>query len=240
MVKIMEIGEIISDAFRYPFSNIKSLILYVILGIILGIAFGGTVGAVVVSNSVNNALGAVGLLFIGIIIILIIGFVISGFQLDILRYAINREDSAPSIDFIRQFFDGIKLFIVKFVYYIIPVIIGALLSVILQDWLSTIISIILFIIFTLAEFMGECRLAKNNDLANALSIGGAVADISKVGFVKLVMVVLVITVISLILYIISGALLHWNSIVGGIVSGIIGVYLVFFTGRATGLLYSEV
>ena len=236
----MEIKEIISDAFVYPLNNIKALVFYVILGIILGIVLGGTVGAIVATNSVNNVLASMALLFVGVVVALFIGFVISGYQLDILRYAINKDTGAPGIDFIRQFFDGVKLFIVKIVYYLIPAIIGVILSFILQDWLSTIISLILFIIFALAEFMGECRLAKHDDLSTALSIGEAIADISKVGFLKLVVVIIVVTIISLVLSIICGALIKWNPIVGGFVSGIFGVYCVFFTGRAAGLLYSEV
>ena len=33
---------------------------------------------------------------------------------------------------------------------------------------------------------------------------------------------------------------QWNSTVGGILLGIIGVYITFFTARAVGLLYSDV
>ena len=33
---------------------------------------------------------------------------------------------------------------------------------------------------------------------------------------------------------------QWNSTVGGILSGILGIYMVFFAGRALGLLYSDV
>ena len=39
----MEMGEILNDALRYPFQNVKALVLYLILGIILGIAIAGTV-----------------------------------------------------------------------------------------------------------------------------------------------------------------------------------------------------
>ena len=236
----MEISEIINDAIRYPINNVKAVVIYLILSVILGAVLGGTVGTVFTSSVVNNVIAAFGLSIIGIIITILLGFLINGYELDIIRYGITKDSDAPEIDFVRQFLDGVKLFIVKIVYYLIPAIIGVILSFILQDWLSTIISLILFIIFALAEFMGECRLAKHDDLSTALSIGEAIADISKVGFLKLVVVIVVVTIISLVLSIICGALIKWNPIVGGFVSGIFGVYCVFFTGRAAGLLYSEV
>lgn len=236
----MELGEIISDALVYPFHNIKALILYIILGIILGIAISGTVVAVVAGAAANNALAVIGSGIIGIIIALIIGFVISGYQLDIVKYGINRDDGAPGIDFVRQFINGVKLFVVQIVYFIIPIIIEAILAVIFQHWLSGLITIILTIIFALAAFMGQCRLAKTEDLGNALAIGEAIGDISRVGILKLLLLIVLIVVIVFILSFIVGAIAQWNANVGGVLMGILGVYLAFFTARATGLLYSGV
>ena len=123
---------------------------------------------------------------------------------------------------------------------IIPIIISALLAIVFQQWLSIIISAIVGIIFGLALMMGQCRLAKTEDLGYALSIGDAIGDISRVGLVKLLLFVIVIFIIVFALLVIVGAILKWNATVGGILMGIIGVYLSFFTSRATGLIYSEV
>ena len=175
----MELGEIFSDALVYPFHNINA-------------------GALA-----KNALAVIGSGIIGIIITLVIGFAISGFELDIIKYGINRDNDAPGIDFVRQFINGVKLFVVNIVYFIIPIIIGAILAVIFQHWLSGIISAILFIIFALAAIMGQCRLAKTVALI--------------VGFIN-----------------------NYNATIGGILMGILGVYLTFFSARAMGLLYSGV
>ena len=101
-------------------------------------------------------------------------------------------------------------------------------------------AIIVAIIFAFALIMGQCRLAKTEDLVDALSIGEAIGDISKVGVVKLILFVIVITVISLVLFFIVGLINKWNTVIGGILIGFLGIYISFFTARATGLLYSDV
>ena len=88
--------------------------------------------------------------------------------------------------------------------------------------------------------MAQCRLAKTEDLMDALAFGQAIADISRVGIVKLLLFIIIVAIIAAILIFIAAALFQWNTIVGGIILGIVAVYLVFFVGRATGLLYSEV
>jgi hypothetical protein len=123
---------------------------------------------------------------------------------------------------------------------IIPIIISAILAVIFQHWLSGLISAIVSIIFALAMMMGHCRLAKTEDLGYALAIGDAIGDISRVGLLKLILFIILVFIIELVLFFIVFMILNWNATVGGILLGILGVYLTFFTARATGLLYSDV
>lgn len=236
----MELGEIFSDALGYPLRNIKALIIYVILGIIFGIAISGTAAGVLAGAAAKNPFATIGSGIIGIVIALIIDFVISGYQLDIIKYGIERSSAAPGIDFIRQFISGVKLFVVNIVYLIVPIIIGAILAVIFQHWISMAISVILGIIFSLAMIMAQCRLAKTDDLGYALAIGDAIGDISRVGILKVLVVIIIIAIFTFILMFIGSAIAQWNSIVGGIILGIFVVYLTFFIGRVTGLLYSDV
>ena len=104
----------------------------------------------------------------------------------------------------------------------------------------SIITLILFIIFGLAQFMAQCRLAKTEDLTDALAIGEAIGDISRVGILRLLLFIIMVFVIVFVLIFISALIMNWNSTVGGIILGIVGIYLVFFVARATGLLYSDV
>ena len=236
----MNISEIISDALVYPFNNIKALVIYIILGIIAGIVAGSTIVAMAAGIAANNALAAAGTGIIGLIIALIISFVISGYGLDLIKYGINRDAGSPGLDFMRQFVNGVKLLVVNIVYFIVPIIISAILAVIFQHWLSGIISAILFIIFALAAIMGQCRLAKTEELGNALAIGEAIGDISRVGILKLIVFIIVVFIIAFIITFIVMAITNWNATVGGILMGILSVYLTFFVARATGLLYSNV
>ncbi|MBR4447521.1 DUF4013 domain-containing protein [Methanobrevibacter sp.] len=236
----MELMEIFKDALVYPFNNIKALLIYVVLGIILGIAIVGTVVAIGASFAAENILALIGSGILGIIVALLIGFFIFGYELDIIKYGIQRDEGAPSIDFVRQFINGVKFVVVNIVYMLIPIIIGSILAIIFQHWISSAIVVILSIIFSLALLMAECRLAKSEDLGNALAIGEAIGDISRVGIVKLILFIVIMFIIAFILYLIVFAIAGWDQNIGGILMGILGVYITFFTARATGLLYSDV
>ena len=236
----MELIEIVRDALVYPFNNIKALIIYVVLGIILGILAIGTIIAVVASAEAQNILAVIGTGILGLIVSLLIGFVICGYGLDIIKYGIQREESAPGIDFVRQFINGVKYLVVNIVYMLIPIIIGSILAIFFQHWLSSAIVVILTIIFSLALLMAECRLAKTDDLGYALSVGEAIADITRVGVLKVILFIILMFIIGFVLYLIVIAIANWNSTIGGILMGILGVYITFFAARATGLLYSDV
>ena len=236
----MELGEILSDALVYPFHNIKALIVYLILGIILGIAISGTIVAVATGAALKNIWAVLGSGIIGIVVSIVLGFMINGYELDIIKYGIERNPDGPGLDFVRQFFNGIKLFVTKIVYMIIPIIIGAILAVIFQHWLSGLITFIIAIIFSFALMMAQCRLAKTEDLGSALAIGEAIGDISRVGIVKLLLFIILVAVIAFVLFLIAGLISQWNGTVGGIITGIVCIYVIFFAARAIGLLYSDV
>lgn len=236
----MELGDIFRDALVYPLNNIVSMILYIILGIIAGIVVGGTLAALVSSVAANNVLATLGSGILAVIVAVFIGCIISGYQLDIIKYGINRDSSGPSIDPIRQFINGLKSFAVSIIYYFIPIIIVSILAIFFRDWIIAIITFVLFVIFALAQMMAQCRLAKTEDLVDALAIGEAIGDISRVGIPKLLIFVVLIGIISFVLILIAVLITRWNSFVGGIILGILGVYIMFFVGRSTGLLYSEV
>ena len=236
----MEIIEILTDALSYPLQNVKAFIIYGILGIIFGVVFGAAVGILAVSFATQNILATIGAGVLGFIVILLIGFVVLGYQLDIIKYGIERSDRAPEIDFVRQFINGFKLFVVNFVYLLIPIIISSILAIFLQHWISIIINFIVGLIFGFALLMGECRLAKTEDILHALSVGGAISDIGKIGIAKVVILMVLIAIIVLVLFFVAGLISNINSTIGGILLGIFGVYATFVTGRAAGLLYSEI
>ncbi len=237
----MNISEIISDALVYPFNNIKALVLYVVLGIIAAIIGGAALislaGALASTGLSGYAFG--GLSVIGMIIFILVLFLIEGYALDIIKYGIERRVDSPGIDMGRQISNAIKLIIVSLVYYIVPAVIIFVLGLFLRDWILTILSLILIIVFALANFMAKCRLAKTDDLGDALAIGEAIGDISRVGIGKLIATVVVIFVILVIVVFILALISNANNTIGSILLGIFSVYFVFFYNRAIGLLYSN-
>ena len=237
----MGVGDIIGDAISYPFKNIKSLVLYAVLGIIAGIIGGASVLSIIASLSSKGWAGFAfsGLSIVGIIVFIIVIFLIEGYGLDIVKYGIERRAEGPGIDIGRQVTNAVKLIIVYIVYYIVPAIIIVVLGLFLRDWILTIISIILFIVFALANFMAKCRLAKTDSLGEALAIGEAIGDISKVGLGKIIATVVVIAIVLIVIAFIIALISNWNATVGSVLLGIFAVYFVFFYNRAVGLLYSE-
>lgn len=238
----MNIGDIIGDALAYPFHNVKALVLYIVLGIIAAIIGGTTILSFVTAASTKGlssyALGGVGIL--GILIFIILLFLIEGYALDIIKFGIERRADGPGIDIGRQVSNAIKLLAVNIAYYLIPAIIIFVLGLFLRDWILTIISIILLIIFALANFMARCRLAKTDSLSDALAVGEAIGDISKVGIGKLIATVILVVIIAIVIMILVGIIGSINDLVGDILFGIALVYLIFFYHRAIGLLYSNV
>ena len=236
----MDIGGIIGDAVAYPFNNIKALLLYVILGIIASVIGGATVLSLAVALS-SKGLGGFafgGLTIVGIILFVLIMFLIEGYALDIIKYGIERRSGGPGIDIGRQISNAVKLIIVGVVYYVIPAIIIFVLALFLKNWILTIIGLILIIVFALAHFMAKCRLAKTDDLGDALAIGEAIGDISRVGLGKILCTVIIVVLILMIVSFIIAFIANINSTIGSIILGIFSVYFIFFYNRAIGLLYS--
>lgn len=237
----MDITEIIGDALAYPAKNITSLIIYMIIGIVTGLLGGASLVGMMASASGNNVLAAGGFGFLGILIFIIGSLLISGYSLDIVKFGIERREDGPGIDIVRQILNAIKVIVVNFVYYIIPAIVSWLLLTFLGNgYLTILIVFIIWVIFAFAEFMAVCRLAKTDSLGEALAIGEAIGDISKVGILKVLITIIAIFFIGIIVVFLIALFSQVNDVVGGILLGIFGVYFSFFSNRAIGLLYSDV
>lgn len=236
----MDVTEIIGDAIVYPAKNIRSLIIYVIIGIVTALLGGLSLLGMMASASGNNVLAAGGLGFIAILIFILGSLLISGYGLDIVKYGIERREDGPGIDLVRQIVNAIKVVIVSIVYYIIPAIASWLLLTFLGNgFLTILIVFVIGVVFAFAQFMAVCRLAKTESLGDALAIGEAIGDISRVGMLKVLVTVIAVFVIGFIIAFVFGWISQANSTIGGILLGIFGVYFVFFYNRAIGLLYSD-
>ncbi len=237
----MEIGEIISDAIHYPLNHTKSLLVYIVITFIMAVIALVTGAGLIVGANADNIMGAGIIGLVGFILMMIVGLLLEGYGLDIIKFGIEKSDAAPEIDIGSQVMKGLKYLIVSIVYLIIPFIVMILLSAI-NDTLGAIVGIILFIIFGLALLMGECRLAKTGELGYALNIPEAIKDITDVGIIKVLAVIIIIVIIVAILSWISGLFGNWGTIgaiITAILNAVIGAYTFLFSNRAIGLMYSD-
>ena len=237
----MQISEIIKDSLVYPLNNVKALIIYMIIGMVIGILGAASFYGLISQLTSNNVVTAGGFGIIGILIMIFGALLVAGYGLLIVKYGIERRDDAPTLDIVKQLSNAIKLIIVSIVYYIVPAIIAWLFYTLLGKGILTVIFVaIMYIIFAFAQFMGVCRLAKYDSLGEAISISKAIEDVAKVGMIKIFITIVAVFIIGLIILLIFIAVFNYHQIIGGLLLGIFGVYSVFFTNRAIGLLYSEV
>ena len=108
----MEIGEIISDAIRYPLNHTKSVMMFIIVLIAIFTGVG------LVAGQETNQLFASGIIgIIGMILIVLIALLVDGYGLDIVKLGIDKSDAAPEIDIGRQVIAGLKYLIVYCILY---------------------------------------------------------------------------------------------------------------------------
>lgn len=257
----MEIMEILKESIKYPFSDIKTLLIIGVIFLVMSLC--GSLG-----QFKNDAFAIIG----GIISFVLV-LVVSGYSLDVIKFGIELNDALPSLDLKDNIINGIKLFIVNIVYYIIPAIILLIVSIVAGGFaymsfagvtiaknappaevLSTImtpqmvsacgiiivVAIILAVIFGLLALMGQARLAKTGDIGNAISFGQSIEDIKTIGVGKalavLILLYIIIAIIALIFMFISAI-----PIIGAIIFALFGQsVMMFIQCRAYGLLYSEI
>ncbi len=124
----MDIAEIIKDAFAFPSKNPGTLAIYIVLSILVSaFAFGGAV------TSIFGFTGSMEYFIIGavyLIIAIIIGFIMSGYQISIIKSGIELDEEAPDFEWEENFISGVKNTIVAIAYFIIPAIIVAIVGLI--------------------------------------------------------------------------------------------------------------
>ncbi len=113
--------EIIKDAMIFPSNDIAKLAIYIVLAIVIGLLVG--ISFVFIALGIaDNAIWMV----LGIILLIagfILGFILFGYQISIIKSGIDHTESAPEFNWKGNLITGIKYFVVNIVYYIIPAII---------------------------------------------------------------------------------------------------------------------
>jgi len=242
----MNIGEIVKDSIRYPFSDWKPFLIF---------------GLIIILSSIDRIGEALGIgmafMFKWGIIGLLFSVLINGYPIRIMRASMAGFDELPNFD---SWFDiiinGIKVFIVDIAYFIPLFLIlfsGGLLGFSAfsmgADNSGAILSIfmIIAILYVVVAFpfylMSLANLSFYEDLGSAFRFREILDKISNIGWDKFIIWYIVTTVISLIL-IVSGALIEvFSSLVQLKVIGVLLVSLIIipimiiFLFRSTALFY---
>lgn len=274
----MEIKEIITDAFEFPYLSLGTFSIYTVLSVLAGsFAFTGLISSILgYNNPVNLVMG-----ILSVILSVLIGFILSGYSISVIKSGIKGDNVVPEFDWKENFYTGINNFIVTFVYILIPtvivVIVGYLTNVhgtfmaVIQEIVSqftsvytgsstviavdaisaalaklpdslvipVIVALILFVVFLFLQTMAQSRLANTGDLMEALNIVEAARDISRIGVGRVVLLVISVILIVVLIEIIVSFIFNILPFLS-ILSIIISPYLLFFTQRAIGLLYSDI
>ncbi len=275
----MDIIEIIKEGFVFPSTDLTKLAIYIALSIVavvlifLGFA---VMGLGIIDNALFTVLGIIVIIF-GIIV----GFILSGYLVSIVKSGIDQTDSAPEFNWKGNLITGIKYLVMCIVYYIIPAIIVLIVgwatnlfgmsydmmtkmiiasmnapantTVLITDLfpqsafiqlgnamiITGIVAVVLFIFFALLQTIAQARLANTDNLGYSLNIAEAFKDIGRIGWGKVIAVVILIIIVIIVINAIINVL---NAYVPGIsiLSIVVTPYLVFFSSRAIGLLYSDI
>ncbi len=238
----MSLTEIISNAISYPFSDIGKFIMVGILVLLAGLS-----SFIAPFGIQNNSI----LALIILLIALIFAIVLSGYNVDVIKNGIDNSDEIPSIDFMKNFVNGLKTLVIGIVYFIIPIIIMLVLGMITGaigaglDHLAAamgvtfIIAAIIFILFAIFEIVALARFADTGELGAALSIGEVVEDAKRVGILKIIGFLIVAFIIALVATFLS-SLLAIIPFLGLIIAVIVlGAFVTLFIYRGFGLLYAD-
>jgi len=116
---MISLSEIFKDSIKYPFTNIKFLLILGIFCIIFKLPF------ISFSLGVKSSTSYMLLLIVS----LIVYFIIEGYGISVIRESILMSDLSPKFDIMENFVTGIKKTIVSIIYFIIPAILSAVVAV---------------------------------------------------------------------------------------------------------------
>ena len=237
----MGLGDILSKSFSYPLSDLTK---YLIVGIgIIICDLDASLGEILGPNHF--------IVIIAFIIAVLFSFVMAGYSVNVTKRGIDNSNDIPSFDFKDNFIDGLKLFVVFVVYFIIPTIITIALLIVfgligtgfrqvlgsLGIW--AVLAVIIFIIFGIFAIIAQARYSISRSIGDAINIGEVVEDVKRIGILKIILFVIVESILLIVYALILGVVTVVPTIGTMIADVIFGGFLVLFINYGVGLLYSE-
>lgn len=276
----MEITAILKDSLKYPKKDLKNSVIFA--GFILLTSILLVCSVLVTVNSVDlnklDAIDPTNLGFmelisyvftnvsltgqIGFIIFMILAFIvfliILGYIYRIFENSVNNLDTFPQFnDFKLMIIQGLKIFAVSVVYFIVPcilTIINSLVNQVTVNLILGVINLIFYILIFLTYPMAIAKMTKENNLKSAFNFKEVFNITKSIGFMEyigtLVLEVVIITIIDMAFFMVQMGFIFLasfgNSYVVTLVSLIffvleliLNAYLVIFSSRVYGLLFNE-
>ena len=238
----MKFGKIILNSFKYPFTG-KELIFPCLLCVFLMIL---PLGFIFNTESI---------MILGLVSLVLFVFIFPGYMLSVVKNGTKESFKIPKINLKKNFVDTLKLLVLGTVYSIIPVVlflilipIGSLLSLSINDLNTFLVQwglilgiiAIVFIIFSILQFIATARLAHYDSLSKALNFSQSYRDIRNIGVLKVLGVFLIIPILTSIIEHICFFIFMFAPYVGLLAYVCIIIPIVcLITGFSLGLLYSD-
>lgn len=243
----MDVGKIISNSFKYPFRNIKKLPILFLLFILFALVPIGLI--------YDNKYA----LILGMIAFFVFILIVPGYLLSIVNIGLNESSMFPSINFGKNIYDSVRLWILRIAYMIVPAVVffivlhtmgvssidmladiknipGFLLTV----GLMFIIVLFTYLLFEFLLFFAKARLAYLNSLSEALKIHKVVIDIKNIGIINIIKWIIVMAILMVVVSYISSWVMLIPYVGFLIYLGIVIPILESIGNYSLGLLYSNI
>ncbi|AEG19088.1 DUF4013 domain-containing protein [Methanobacterium paludis] len=249
----MDVGGIVSDAIKYPISDWKKILM---LGIIIVISsISGLAASIGTTNSgVLTVLGIIGFL---------VGLLISGYILRIIKASLAGVSEIPDFDsWPDMFIDGIKVAVVGIVYAI-PAILVIIISVaaaaislgiselsnpsaaaglLMGAGIGGTIAFLYLLIIIPIIAMAIANMAYNDTFGSAFKFNEILNKIGSIGWGNLIIWYIVMIVLYFVMALIGAIISSIFSIISPVVGSVvlflfIMPYIYMFIARSVGLEY---
>lgn len=222
---------------------------------------GSFIGFIYFTGKVFSGLNLL-MLIISLVVLLFVTIFISGYQLDIIKIACEQDDEMPVFNPKENIKNGLKVFLLYIVFYVIGgliLTISSSLGIIFLSLgknigisifiLTNIIALIVCVLMTWIFSMSLCRIAYHESLDEGLSLRKAYNDLRTIGLLDMLIYVIVMGLIFSIIIVLSlvvtvSLIQTLNDVIFAFiivfVISIITAYLTVVSSRAIGLLYSKV
>lgn len=242
----MDVGKIISNSFKYPFRNIKKLPILFVLFILAAII---PLGMILDNRYVT---------IFGVISFFLFILIVPGYLFSIVDIGVNESAVMPSLNFKKNIYDTLRLFVLRIAYMIVPALVFFIvlstlgvssidmlsnfrvLSFALTAGLIIFIVIVTYIIFEVLLFFAKARLAYLDSLTEALKMHKVVGDIRTIGIGNIIAWLIFIGILLIVASYIS-SLVMLIPYVGFLIYMVIVIPTLESIGNySLGLLYSNI